>query len=99
MGGERVRVTIAEQLCHVRSSVLGRLVTRPLQVILPGMVVSLRVWVAAQVLNTLICGEGDQPLGDHIGECKLKSPTRMVRIVGSRSREVSIVRQVLSSTS
>src|SRR6266702_5151515 len=99
IGGVRASVATAAQLCQTRSSVLGHSDLSPLQVISLGTVASSKDWDAAQVSNPLICGEGDQPLGDHLGECRLKSPTKMVGTVGSRSREVSVERHVLSSMS
>ena len=88
-GGVRAREREASRLCHIKSKVLGCLWLAPRQVMSPVPVISTKVCPAARCLRSAAFGERSKPSGDQDCEWMLKSPTRIVGIVGSRSRAIS----------
>ena len=98
MGGVRESRDSTASLCQVRSSVLGLLESVPRRVITPGEEWRVKVWLAIHLSSAGALGERAHPSGDHVRECMLKSPRSMVGTVGSKSRDVRVLKEVGSST-
>ena len=90
---------VAAKFSQTKSRVLSHTPPSPLCVGMPSTERRVKVWVASHSLTQSALWEGAQSVGDQEWEWRLKSPTRGVGFIESKSRSMRACKELGSSMS